>query len=149
MLERINSKILSKITLLVVIEIILIVGSFAVLTYFQSQQSSLGNSINIAGRNRYLTSNLLFQAEKFLEGSSNSSQLTTAMNSLQSNVQALKQGGIVSGVELKPIAPTFLDLWNTVNAKWTSYRTFLTQKILIPYEQTRDVNTSTSSTIAT
>jgi len=152
LLERINSRILSKITLLVVIEIILIVGSFAVLAYFQSQQSSLGNSINIAGRNRYLTSNLLFQAEKFLEGSSDSSQLTAAMNSLQSNILALKQGGTVSGVELKPIASTFLDLWNTVNAKWSIYRTFLTQRILIPYEQTRAVNTSSSSpssTIAT
>ena len=31
-------------------EIILIVGSFGVLAYFQSQQSSLGNSINIAGK---------------------------------------------------------------------------------------------------
>ncbi|MFY9796189.1 MAG: hypothetical protein WAK17_16345 [Candidatus Nitrosopolaris sp.] len=56
LLERINSKILLKISLLVIIEIILIVGSFGVLAYFQPQQSSLGNSINIAGKDRYLTS---------------------------------------------------------------------------------------------
>ena len=69
LLERINSKILLKITFLVIIEIILIVGSFGVLAYFQSQQSSLGNSINIAGKNRYLTANLLLQTEKYLDGS--------------------------------------------------------------------------------
>ena len=54
--------------------IILIVGSIGVLTYFQSEQSSFGNSINIAGKNRYLTSNLLLQTEKYLDGSSDASQ---------------------------------------------------------------------------
>ena len=84
LLERINSKILLKITLLVIIEIILIVGSFGVLAYFQSQQSSLGNSINIAGKNRYLTTNLLLQSEKYLYGlSPDTSQLKVAMNSLK------------------------------------------------------------------
>jgi hypothetical protein len=85
-LEKINSKILLKITLLVIIEIILIVSSFGVLAYFQSQQYSLGNSINIAGKNRYLTSNLLLQTEKYLDGTSNTSQLKAAVNGLQSNI---------------------------------------------------------------
>ncbi len=53
----------NKITILVVLGIIPIIGSFGVLTYFQSLGSSLGNSINIAGKNRYLTVNLLLQAE--------------------------------------------------------------------------------------
>jgi hypothetical protein len=35
---------------LVLIEILLIVDSFGILAYFQSEQSSLGNSINIAGK---------------------------------------------------------------------------------------------------
>src|ERR1041384_8271829 len=87
-LQKINSKILSKITLLVLIEILLIVGSFGVLAYFQSEQSSLGNSINIAGKNRYLTANLLLQTEKYLYGFSSSSysdfsQLERAMSSLE------------------------------------------------------------------
>lgn len=82
LLERINSKILLKITLLVVIKIILIVGSFGVLAYFQSQKSLLANSINIAGKNRYLTDNLLLQTEKYLDGNWNASQLKATMNSL-------------------------------------------------------------------
>ena len=63
--------------ILIIIEAILIVGSFGVLAYFQSQQSSLGNSINIAGKNRFLTANVLLQTEKSLYGlSSDISQLT-------------------------------------------------------------------------
>ena len=128
--ERINSKILLKITLLVVIEIILIVGSFGVLAYFQSQQSSLGNSINIAGKNRYLTSTLLLQTERYLDGTFDASQLKAAMNGLQSNIITLKQGGMISGVELKPLPSEFIDLWNNVSRNWYLYKTSVTQILL-------------------
>jgi hypothetical protein len=135
LLERINSKILLKITLLVIIEIILIVGSFGVLAYFQSQQSSLGNSVNIAGKNRYLTANLLLQTEKYLDGTSDASQLKGALNSLQSNIITLKQGGMISGVDLKPL-PDFFNFWNIVNRNCNLYKTSLTQ-ILTHYQQAK------------
>jgi signal transduction histidine kinase len=136
-LHRINSKILSKITLLVLIEILLIVGSFAILAYFQSEQSSLGNSINIAGKNRYLTANLLLQTEKYLYGLSSSdvSQLKNAMSSLETNIMTLKQGGKISGVDLKPLPPNLLALWNNVDNRWNIYKTYVTNKLLtIPSE---------------
>ncbi|MGA7044426.1 MAG: ATP-binding protein, partial [Nitrososphaeraceae archaeon] len=117
--------------ILIVIEAILIVGSFGVLAYFQSQQSSLGNSINIAGKNRFLTASVLLQTEKSLYGlSSDISQLTAAMNSLQSNIITLKQGGMISGVDLKPLPSNFMDLWNTVDDRWNGYKTFVTDKLL-------------------
>ena len=146
LLERINSKILLKISLLVIIEIILIVGSFGVLTYFQSQQSSLGNSINIAGKDRYLTSNLLLQTEKYLDGTSDVSQLKAAVNALQSNIITLKQGGMVSDVDLKPLPSNFFDLWNTVNRNWNLYKTSLTQ-ILTHHQQAKA--TASSSALKT
>ena len=148
LLERINSRILLKITLLVNIEIILIVGSFGLLTYFQSQQSSLGNSINLAGKNRFLTANLLFQTEKYIDGSSDASQPRAAINSLKSNILTLKQGGMLSGVDLKPLPSAFFDLWNVVNRNWNLYETYVTQKILIPYQQVKGV-TKVSSPITT
>ena len=144
-MERINSKILLKITLLVIIEIILISGSIGVLTYFQSEQSSLGNSINIAGKNRYLTSNLLLQTEKYLDGSSNASQLKAAMNSLQSNINTLKQGGMISGVDLKPLSSSVLDLWNIVNGRWNVYKSSIIQKVLIQSQQGKIATSSPSS----
>jgi signal transduction histidine kinase len=137
LLERINSKILSKITLLVIIEIILIVGSFGVLAYFQSQQSTLGNSINIAGKNRYLTASLLSQTERYLDGTSDASQLKAALNSLHSNIITLKEGGMISGVDLKPLPSDFFNLWSIVNENWNLYNTRVAQKILMPSQQIR------------
>ncbi|MGC2570286.1 MAG: HAMP domain-containing protein, partial [Candidatus Nitrosopolaris sp.] len=143
-LERINSKILLKITLLVIVEIVLIVSSFGVLAYFQSQQSTLGNSINIAGKNRYLTSNLLLQTEKYLDGTSNASQLQAAVNGLQSNIITLKQGGMISGVDLKPLSSDFLYLWNIVNGNWNLYKRSVTQ--ILPYQ---GANATTPSVLKT
>ena len=103
------------------------------LAYFQSQQSSLGNSINIAGKNRYLTANLLLQSEKYLYGlSSDTSQLKVAMNSLESNIIALKQGGMISGIDLKPLPSNLLDLWNTADGKWNVFKTYVTNKLVTP-----------------
>jgi len=151
LLERINSKILLKITFLVIIEIILIVGSFSVLAYFQSQQSSLGNSINIAGKNRYLTANLLLQTEKYLDGSSDALQLKAAMNSLQSNIITLKQGGMISGVDLKPLSSDFLDMWKTIEEGCNAYKAFVTQNILFvsSHQEVKAITTSSSPTTTT
>jgi signal transduction histidine kinase len=153
-LHRINSKILSKITLLVLIEILLIVGSFGILAYFQSEQSSLGNSINIAGKNRYLTANSLLQTEKYLYGlsssatttSSNTLQLKDAMSNLNANIMALKQGGMISGVYLKPLPSNLLPLWNNVDSRWNIYKTYVTNNLLTLTYEDRTTNTTTKTT---
>lgn len=102
------------------------------LAYFQSQQSSIGNSINIAGKNRYLTANLLFQTEKYIDGSSDASQLKAAMDGLQSNIMTLKQGGRISGIDLRPLPSGLLDMWKAIDQNWNDYKTFIAQEILIP-----------------
>ncbi len=116
---------------MVIVEIVLIVSSFGVLAYFQSQQLSLGNSINIAGKNRYLTSSLLLQTEKYFDRTSNASQLGAAVNGLQLNIITLKQGGMISGVNLRPLSSDFLDFWNIINRYWNLYKTSVTQ--IMPY----------------
>ena len=135
--QKINSKILLKITLLVIVEIILIVGSFSVLTYFQSQQSSLGNTINIAGKNRYLATNLLLQTEKYLHGSSSASQVVAAINNLQFNIMTLKQGGKVSGIELRPLQSNLVEMWNAIYQNWNTYRLSFVRESLTLKEENR------------
>jgi signal transduction histidine kinase len=145
-LHRINSKILLKITLLVLIEIILIVGSFGVLAYFQSQQSSLGNSINIAGKNRYLTANVLLQTEKYLYGlSSDTSQLKNAMSSLDWNILTLKEGGKISGIDINPLPSNLLALWNSVDGRWNIYKTYVTNKLLTLSAEARTTTARTTN----
>jgi signal transduction histidine kinase len=137
LLRRITSKIILKIAILVIIEIILIIGSFGVLAYFESLGSSLGNSINIAGKNRYLTSNLLLQTERYLDGSSDVSYLKGAIDSFQLNIISLKEGGTISGLELRPLPYEFLNLWNTIDLKWNIYKTSITDKIIIPSQEAK------------
>ena len=110
MFERIRSKILLKIGILIAIETIFIISSFGILAYFQSEDPSLGNSINIAGKNRYLTATVLYEADKYLDSQSSAtdaSNLKVALNNLESNIIVLKQGGKTSGIEVEPLSPEF------------------------------------------
>ena len=96
--EFIHSKIGSKIVVFVFILIILVITSFIIFSYYQSQMTYLGNSINIAGKNRFLTSNLLYEVSEYLleDNTKNISKINSAINQLESNVLALKQGGNIS-----------------------------------------------------
>ena len=134
MLRNLNSKIILKISIFIIIVIILIIGSFGILAYFQSQGSSIGNSINIAGKNRYLTANLLLQTEKYLDGSSNIPQLEDAMYKLQTNIMTLKQGGTISGINLRSLPSDFLDLSRRIDEDWSVFKTYITNNLLKRHE---------------
>src|SRR5215216_6992681 len=111
-LKLLRSKIGRRIVILVFIQIFFIVTSLIILSYYQSQMTYLGNSINIAGKNRFLTSNLMFDISKYLFENSNKdvSKINSAINQLESNILALKQGGNnFSGIDLKPLPTEFLD----------------------------------------
>ncbi len=140
MFERIRSKVLLKIGILIAIEIIFIVSSFGILAYFQSEDSSLGNSINIAGKNRYLTATVLFEAEKYLDSSSSTadvSKLKVALDNLESNISVLKQGGKTSGLTVEPLSPEFSGLWNIINEKGQNFMRFINENIIGSNNQAR------------
>src|SRR5918994_2761431 len=139
MFERIRSKILLKIGVLIAIETVFIISSFGVLAYFQSEDSSLGNSINIAGKNRYLTATALYEAEKYLDSQSPThlSKLNLAIDNLESNILVLKQGGKTSGIEVKPLSPEFSGLWNIINEKGQSFKRFINENIIGSTNQPR------------
>jgi signal transduction histidine kinase len=132
MFEKVRSKIIIEIALLIIIEIAFIISSSAILVYFQSNDSSLGNSINIAGKNRYLTANLFFETQKYVDSpsSSNLQSLKNAMNNLDSNILALKQGGIISGINVTPLQQEFSNLWNTIDEKWQNYKAFIMNNVI-------------------
>ena len=133
MFERIRSKILLKIGILIAIETIFIISSFGILAYFQSEDSSLGNSINIAGKNRYLTATVLYEADKYLDSPSSAtdaSNLKVALNNLESNILVLKQGGKTSGIEVESLSPEFSGLWNIINEKGQSFKRFINENII-------------------
>ncbi|HZD83747.1 MAG TPA: ATP-binding protein [Nitrososphaeraceae archaeon] len=145
--RRINSKISLKIGILVVIEIISIISSFGILAYFQSQGTFLGNSINIAGKNRFLTSDLLLQAIERLTGSPNNNipLLNSAMEKLESNILLLEEGGrTLSDIQIKPLPSQFLNQWKIIDEKWHAYKGFIIDKVI---NKSNQIKTTTTTTI--
>lgn len=130
LLQRAKSKVILKITLLVLVEISLICGSFYILTYYQSQGTSIGKSINAAGKNRYLTSFSLFETEKYLDGSSNILTLKTGIDNLESNIEVLTYGGAISGANIKSIPPHFSGYLNNVMRDFSAYKALILGKII-------------------
>jgi signal transduction histidine kinase len=148
--QKIGSKIALKIGIIIVIQIAFIITSFGILSYYQSQGTHSGNSINIAGKNRFLTSNLMFQvSEHLLEKAKTTASTTTtaaaapaattssypskidsAAKQLELNILGLKQGGKISGIDLKPLPSQFSSYWNTIYQKWVLLKTAITNNIL-------------------
>jgi signal transduction histidine kinase len=115
----------------------------------------LGNSINIAGKNRFLTISVLFQTSEYLNGifsalsspsahtpSSISSTFSTvklndAINNLNANLMVLRNGGKTSNIELGSLSSKFLDSWQIINNDWNKFRNFITLEIVKPSLQQR------------
>ncbi len=83
-LKRSFSKIVVKIGILSLVQIIFIIIIFSVLTYIQSQQTLLGNTINIAGKNRFLTLNVLYEAIDYLNVQSPTNNYNTDISQIKS-----------------------------------------------------------------
>jgi signal transduction histidine kinase len=153
--NSLTSKVIYKIGFLVAILIAVIICSFIILVYFQSQQTLLGNSINIAGKNRFLTISVLFQTSEYLNGifsalsspyahapSSFSSMFSTAklndaINNLNTNLVVLRDGGQTSNIELKPLSSKFLNSLEIINNDWNKFRNYITLEIVKPSLQQR------------
>jgi len=148
--QRIKSKITTKIGLLVSIQAIFIIGSVIILSHFESQGTLLGNSVNIAGKNRFLTSSLLLQTEEYRSGFSNVSAVNAAMDNLQSNLLILKEGGHASvPVELAPLPSKYLNLWDTINNRWQGYKAFIINNIIKPTPFASLLSSSTTGSLST
>src|SRR5688500_2525533 len=148
--KLIRSRIGRRIGLLVFIQIFFIVTSLAILSYYQSQVTYLGNSINIAGKNRFLTSNLMFStAEYFIENRNDISKIDAAINELEANMLILKHGGKVSDIVLKPLPSEFSNDWDNTYQKWFILKTILTNNILKENQIISPVVEVTSETAST
>ena len=129
--KLLRSKIGRRIVILVFIQIFFIIISLIIVSYYQSQMTYLGNSINMAGKNRFLSSNLMYDtAEFFLGNSRDISNINSGIKELETNILTLKQGGKISDIELKPLPDEFSNDWDNIYQKWILLKTTLTNNIL-------------------
>ncbi|HKO41327.1 MAG TPA: hypothetical protein VJU85_08705 [Nitrososphaeraceae archaeon] len=140
-----RSKLGKRIGILVFIQIFFIIISLVILSYYQSQMTYLGNSINIAGKNRFLTSNLLLTTtEYFAEIGGNISKVDTAIDQLESNILILKNGGKTSDINLKPLPSEFSKDWDDIYQKWILLKKILSNNILKESQIMNPVTTTTT-----
>jgi signal transduction histidine kinase len=155
-----------KIGILSITQILFIIIIFGILIYLQSQQTLLGNTINIAGKNRYLTTNILYQISEYIgqpntqsttitdenkgiNYNNNISKIKVAEQQLDSNIMALKNGGNISDIQLQPIPSEFINTWNVIYQKWQNLKSALDEQI---YKNSQDKslnfqNMNSSSTL--
>ena len=48
---------------------------------------------------------------------------------------ALRQGGNIAGIDLKPLPREFLDDWNKIYHKWISLKTIIANNIIKPDDE--------------
>jgi hypothetical protein len=113
-LSRTTKNTSRKIAILVGIQIAIILVSFIILAIFESQKTFSGNAVNIAGKNRYLTSLVLNEVTKYYIGGQISGDPYSALDEYEKNLHLLKNGGMQNDIHLSPLPDKFHMQWNNV-----------------------------------
>lgn len=109
-----NSK--SKIIIIVLCQIALIMGSFLSVVIWESQFSLLGNSINVAGKNRLLASQFLSETKDYTYLKLSDANPEIYLNELEQNILFLKNGGEQNNIKLNPLPEQLFTDWELVYA---------------------------------
>ena len=134
-------KLAHKIIMLILIQIIIIITSFLIIAYLESQKTLTGHMINIAGKNRVLASQVEIEMYSLVSerhvheplpdvprtDSVAASTVSTrgvfdALEALEENIYILKNGGSISGVEIPPISSQFTGYWQAVADGFKAYQ---------------------------
>lgn len=113
----------SKISLIIAFQIILIISSFLAIAILESQSSLLGNSVNIAGKNRLLASQFSDEIKDWAFVNNPEADPEKKLLELEENLEFLKKGGVTEGFEIKKIDDEFLDDWLKVNNELLDLKT--------------------------
>ena len=111
----------SQITILVSIQIALILSSFLVLAYFETQKAHHGNLVNVSGKNRFLASEIKNEVtHNLFHGLDH--KTSSGIISLEKNLLFLKTGGTNQGIELAPLSSRYLPEWDLLWNNHTSLK---------------------------
>src|SRR5689334_17580453 len=88
-----KTKASTKIIFLIAIQITIISASFIILELFESQKVFAGNSVNIAGKNRFLTEKVLNSVKDFYIKGQLIGDPISELSIYEENLQLLKAGG--------------------------------------------------------
>lgn len=104
----------TKISLIVISQISLIIGSFLTVAILESQISLVGNSVNIAGKNRLLASQFLNELKDSTYAKNSNAMPEVKLNELEENILLLKNGGFDNDLKIQKLDEKFMNEWNVV-----------------------------------
>ena len=107
----------SKISILVSVQIVLILGSFLVVAYLETTKALHGNLVNVSGKNRFLAGEIKNEINHsvFHVGTTMGFD---SINTLRDNLQFLKIGGTSQDIELEPLNSKYNEEWEML---WAQY----------------------------
>ena len=103
-----------KIVLIVGCQIGIIVASFLILVYIENEWLILGNSIDQAGLNRYLTASSILEAHNDVFSYTNVLE-ENSIDKLRKNLEDLRYGVHNEEMKLRPLPIELVDYWNKVH----------------------------------
>ncbi len=112
----------TKISIIVSCQILLIIGSFLSVAIWESQSSYLGNSVNVAGKNRLLTSQFLNEVKDSSYLKLSDADPENKLNQLEQNILFLKYGGIEDRIQLQPLDEKFNNDWEQVYSNFQNLK---------------------------
>lgn len=139
--RRLGSKLSTKIGLLIAVEIVLITGSFGYLALFENSKALIGNSINIAGKNRFLTATVLLESEYYLSDRTRQDNVEDSLKQLESNILLLKDGGKVADIEVGALPSSFIEDWQAIHENWLLFEA-QTKRLISSNSPTGEIPTS-------
>jgi len=115
------------ITILVLIQIFLLVGSFGILSHFENEQSIFEKSVIIITDTKHISANLVHETEKFLAGVPYSSP-DELIQRIDFNMATIRHGGFLDdATHLNPLPEKFLPLCKIAEEKLEVYITHVNE----------------------
>ena len=122
-----------KITIIIICQIVLILGSFLTLAIFESQTALLGNSINVAGKNRFLASQVVDEIKDYAFLKKPDASPENKLLLLEENIFLLKNGGKLNENQIPKLDTKFEKDWLLVQENFkdlkSEYLTFKNKDI--------------------
>ncbi|TBR09207.1 MAG: HAMP domain-containing histidine kinase [Candidatus Nitrosotenuis sp.] len=116
-----TKKISRRIGLLVGIQIAIILASFIILESFETQKVFLGNSVNVAGKNRFYTAMVLNEVKDYYIRPTMESPIPT-LGAYENNLELLRNGGVQKDTQLSPLPEKFHAQWESIHELFLNYK---------------------------
>lgn len=137
-----------KVTLIIFAQIVLIFTSFVILAILESQTTLLGNSVNVAGKNRFLSIQFLDEVKDWAYVKNPDASPEKVLEELEENIYLIKNGGTSGKITIHKLDMEFEEEWIQVSENLTNLKTafmeFKSKKNSnLKYDDISDLETAT------